>query len=70
MTVRTYAFGSSIIFLLVAVLHLLRLALHWNVFIGGWDVPMWASIVSVVVAGFLSFAGFRLFQAQRFSLFR
>ena len=70
MTVRTYALLTSVIFLLVAVLHLLRLALHWNAYIGGWDFPMWASIVAVVVAGFLSFAGFRLFQAQRFSLFR
>jgi Mn2+/Fe2+ NRAMP family transporter len=70
MTVRTYALTSSIIFLLVAVLHLLRLALPENVMIGSWHFPMWASIVAVVVAGFLSFAGFRLFQAQRISLFR
>ena len=57
-------------FLLVAVLHLLRLFLQWNVLIGSSYFPMWASIVAVVVAGFLSFAGFRLYQAQRFSLFR
>lgn len=70
MTVRTYTLTSSIIFLLVAVLHLVRLVLQENLMIGSWHFPMWASIVAVVVAGFLSFAGFRLFQAQRFSLFR
>ena len=70
MTVRTYAAISSIIFLLVAILQLLRVVLNWDVIIGGRHVPAWASIVAVVVAGFLSFAGFRLFEGQRLSLFR
>src|SRR5262249_46801051 len=70
MSVRTYALVSSIIFLLVAVLHLLRVVLQWNAISGCGTSPMWASLVAIVVAGFLSFAGFRLFQPQRFSLFR
>lgn len=70
MTVRTYALLSSVIFLLVAVLQLVRLVLQWDVMIGGWHLPLWASIVAVLVAGFMSFAGFRLFSAQRASLFR
>lgn len=70
MTVRTYTLTSSLIFLLVAVLHLFRLVLQWDAIIGGWHFPMWASVLAVLVAGFLSFAGFRLFQAQRVSLFR
>jgi hypothetical protein len=70
MTVRSYALTTSFIFLLVAVLHLLRVVLQSDVFIGSWHFPMWASIVAVVVAGFLSFAGFRLYQAQRVSFFR
>jgi hypothetical protein len=70
MTVRAYALTSSIIFFVVAILHLLRLVFQWNAVVGGWEFPMWASIVGVVLAGFLSFAGFRLFQAQRVSLFR
>ena len=64
MTVRTYAITSSIIFLLVAILHLLRLVEQWNVVIGGWDIPMWASVLGALVAAFLSYAGFRLFRAQ------
>lgn len=70
MTVRTYALTSSIIFFLVAVLQLLRLVMQWDVVIGGWQVPMWVSIIAILVAGFMSFAGFRLFQAQQTSLFR
>jgi hypothetical protein len=65
MTVRAYTVTSSIIFLVVAIMHLLRLVLQWEVVIGGWSFPSWASIVAIVVAGFLSFAGFRLLQAQR-----
>jgi hypothetical protein len=70
MTVRNYTLASSVIFLLVAVLHLIRVILQENLSIGGWQFPMWASIVAIVVAGFLSFAGFRLFRAQRISFFR
>ena len=69
MTVRNYALMSSIIFFLVSVLQLLRLVMQWDVVIGNWHVPMWASIIAVLVAGFLSFSGFRLYQAQRVSLF-
>jgi hypothetical protein len=70
MTVRTYALTSSLIFFLVAVLHLLRLIWQWDVVIGSWPFPLWASIVAVPVAGFLSYAGFRLSRGQRFALFR
>lgn len=70
MTVRMYAITSSIIFCLVGVLQLLRLVMQWAVVIGGWHLPMWVSIVAVLVAGFLSFAGFRLAKAQSVSLFR
>jgi hypothetical protein len=67
MSVRAYVATASIIFLLVAIVHLLRLILQWDVVIGGWSFPSWASIVAIVVAGLLSFAGFRLLQAQRVS---
>lgn len=67
---QTYTLTTSLIFFVVAALHLLRLVGQWDVLIGGWHFPVWASIVAVLVAGFLSYAGFRLFQAQRVSLFR
>lgn len=70
MAVQTYALTSSLLFLLFAVLHLLRLVGPWDVRIGAWHFPMWASVVAVLVGGLLSYAGFRLFQAQRVSWFR
>ncbi len=69
MSVRTYALTSSIIFFVVVALQLLRLVMQWDVVIGDWHMPMWASLVAVLVAGFMSFTGFRLFKAQRISLF-
>jgi hypothetical protein len=70
MTVRSYALVTSLIFLVVAIVHVARLIGQWEVMIGPWQFPAWGSIVAVIVSGFLSFAGFRLFQAQRFSWFR
>ena len=43
MSVRTYAITTGLIFLAVAVLHVLRLVGQWDVLIGGWHFPMWAS---------------------------
>lgn len=70
MTVQFYAATTSVIFLLVAVLHLLRVVMQWDVIIGTWHFPIWASVVAIIVAGFLSFAGYRLYRAQQVSLFR
>lgn len=70
MTVRIFALISCVIFFLVAAVHLVRVVLQWPVVIGSWSVPMWPSIAVIVVAGLLSFAGFRIYQAQKVSLFR
>jgi hypothetical protein len=70
MSARTYSLTTSVIFFVVAALHLLRVVGQWDVAVGGWPFPMWASVLAIPVAGFLSYAGFRLFQAQRVSLFR
>ena len=60
MSLKTFSLVASLIFLLVAVMHALRLALGWHVTAGGWTVPMWASWVALVIAGFLAYAGLRL----------
>ena len=59
---RTFALIASIIFSAVAILHLARLIAGWDFAIGGWDVPVWASVIGVVVPGWLAFEGFRMFQ--------
>jgi hypothetical protein len=62
MNTKTYAITSGVIFFLVALLHLIRLVWQWPVIIGDWYVPAWVSVVGVIVAGFLSLQGLRIFR--------
>ncbi len=55
---KTYSFVTAIIFLVIAVLHLLRLILGWHAEIGGWTMPFWLSWAALVVAGYLAYTGF------------
>ena len=45
---------AIVIFTLVAVLHVLRLIFGWEAVIHGMVVPMWASVVGVIIAGGLA----------------
>ena len=57
---KTFSLVVGLIFLLIAVLHVLRLALRWEVILNGWSVPMWASAVAFVIAGYLGYEGLQL----------
>ncbi len=60
MTPKGYATTSGIIFLLVALAHLLRVIVPWKFRVGSWDVPSWVSLIAVALAGYLSYTGFRI----------
>ncbi len=60
MSQRTFSLVASLVFLLVAVMHVLRLALGWHVTFGGWTVPMWVSWIALAITGFLAYEGLRL----------
>jgi hypothetical protein len=57
---RLYLRISGTVFGMVAILHLLRLLLGWQVVIGGYGFPMWFSWIGAFLAGFLAYEGFRL----------
>ena len=57
---RAYLVISGALFAVVALGHVLRLALGWPAEIGGWAVPMWVSWIALVAAAALSFWAFRL----------
>ena len=59
MSQKAFSLVAGLIFLLVAVAHLLRLLLRWSVILNGWTVPMWVSLIAFVVAAFLAFEGLR-----------
>ena len=56
---RTFCTLAAAIFALIAVLQLIRIVMGWSITFNGVAVPFWASWVAVIVAGALSFVGFR-----------
>ncbi len=60
MNQRSFNFTVGAVFLLITILHVLRIVLGWSAVIGGWAVPEWASWAAIVVAGFFAYEGFRL----------
>ena len=60
MNQRTFSLVASVTFLLIALVHALRLALGWHAVMNTWAVPMWVSWVAFVIAPYLASAGFRL----------
>ena len=46
---------AVVVFALVALLQLLRVALGWDVVVNGVSIPLWASVVAAVVAATLAF---------------
>ena len=60
MSPKTFSLTVGVVFVLVALGHILRviLAAEWTM--QGRAVPMWASWVAIVIAGYLAYEGFRL----------
>jgi hypothetical protein len=49
---------TATLFLVVAIIHLLRIIFGWSVEIGGLSIPFWVSWLGVPVAGALAYFGF------------
>jgi len=60
MSPKTFSLTAGVVFALVALGHALRVifASEWTM--QGRTVPMWASWVAIVIAGYLAYEGFRL----------
>jgi hypothetical protein len=57
---RTFNVVASVIFALVALLHLLRIYMGWPIVIGSWAAPMWVSWIGLAAGGGLSYFGLSL----------
>jgi hypothetical protein len=62
---RTYNIATATLFLIIALLHLLRVILGWPARIDGLDIPLWASWPAILVSGGLAYCGFRLGAGAR-----
>ena len=53
---RPAAVSTTILLILIAIVHILRILFRVEVTAGGTSIPMWVSWVAVLVTGILSFA--------------
>ena len=60
MSQKTFSLVAGVFFLLIAAVHVLRIAFSVSVVVQNTSIPMWASVIAVVVAGYLSYEGLRL----------
>jgi hypothetical protein len=56
---RRYELVSGIIFTLVALAQLTRVALGWQLQVDGFNVPIWASGAAFLISGSLAIWAFR-----------
>jgi hypothetical protein len=46
---KPFAISTAIVLMVIAIVHAMRIALGWPVSIDSVEIPMWASVVSIVV---------------------
>jgi len=56
---RTLLIVAGVIFSLVAAIHITRFVMEIEVVIGGWPLPLWASLPAAVILILLAFLFFR-----------
>ncbi|MEK7407403.1 MAG: hypothetical protein AAB225_20190 [Acidobacteriota bacterium] len=59
MSQKAFSLIAGIIFLLIALGHILRIAFGVSFVVQDIPVPMWASGIAVVLMGYLAYQGFR-----------
>ena len=64
MNEKTYYCIASTLFLIIAVLHLLRVLYGWEAKIGEVIIPLWFSGVAAVLTGYLAIRGY-LFATRK-----
>ena len=60
MSQKAFSLAAGMVFLLIALSHVLRIVLGWRITIQDFSVPMWPSGIAAVVMGYLAYEGFRL----------
>ena len=60
MKTKAYLMVSTSIFALVGVVHMMRYLMGWSAQIGTWSVPLWVSLLAVLVSAGVAFWGMTL----------
>lgn len=62
MSAKNYSLLCGIIFLVLLVLHVLRLVMHVHIAVNGMPIMMQASWLGIIVAGLLAFLGIQAWK--------
>ena len=60
MDTKTYVTVSGVLFLILAIAHIVRLVYGWEISVAGWSVPLWVSWLGIALTGFLAYSSFLL----------
>ena len=63
MTARNFSLTAAIVFAVIALVQLARAVFGWEVTINAYAVPLWFSWVAFIVAGGLSYFGWKAYAA-------
>jgi hypothetical protein len=64
MTQRTFSLVTAMLFLLIALLHAVRLLRGWQITIEGAVVPLRVSWIGLAITAYLAWEGFRLARTE------
>lgn len=53
---KTYLATTSLVFLIILIVHLLRIFNQWDVMIGQAIIPLWVSWVAVILLAYLLYS--------------
>lgn len=59
MNQKTFSLTVGVLFLIFALVHLVRVAFGFSVVVDGFSIPRWASGIAVVISGYLAYEGLR-----------
>ncbi len=57
---KTYSMVTAVVFLIIAIVHAIRMIMGLEVVVGDMMVPPLVSLIAIVGAGFLAYSGFRI----------
>lgn len=60
MNQRTFTLSASVVFLVISIVHLVRVIEGWEAMVAGWSVPLWFSYVAACILGYLALCGLKL----------
>ena len=59
MNLKSFLFITAMIFSAVSLIHLVRIVLKIDIIIGSWAVPIWISVVVVIVGTIIACKSFK-----------